>query len=1007
MDAPARKQTRGKSFLTRKATKKHEEPHAQNGHATRSASTDTQERDPEAARPTFKPFAISIIPDPLNELPTWYHREVETATASAAQFRVKYPLHNPSGPRWYRNHHLLPPTVDGRPPSVFSPSFPPMASAPERGQDPSGMAGPSRTPSGSPLPTPSSSQIRIQEPFHPRVRKVSQTTNQGVDLANGADPNSPDGNHHSPYDPPESPTSPGPTTPNYFNYRPRRSSMTHGNRHRTTAPSPLSQSTSAVHLHAIDPAQIQLPRKLSKRRKPFHDLFSGPGVDGDSLQAKDLRRQSAMAPSMTSLPSLQPSLQKSRRGSVLGRLVKRFSVLRKADKRTTQNGLGSEWQHQSSLETGRTQSPISPQAPMTRQRTSSHISKSPEPPKRVPPPSIEAVPDARAPGTEGRRSSESLSVLEMPTSGRLTVANPDDPSSSGEHTPVQAAASLPEPGTPTTPPPGPASEKDLPLPDIPRTESPLPISPQIKRYTLTDPPVQAPSPPSSPPLPDLPPPTPAQALQSLTEVSEPDSSPSPSTVVLPASPRLNGHERHSVAATSQASTVGPLPLASPEEIALARASMFVNPPTPYAAPAHLVMPPSVVEVQEPARSSSKRADRSPTKAGVDRSPTKSKDTSRSKSIRETETFKLVRSASGTMQQAEVIMGMGEQWELVGASSESPKKSSKSKDKEREREKDKERAKEKAKSSDHDREHAAQREDSRRHRDRSSSEDGESRHKRHPSVSGRDKPPSVNTVRSTQTPVSSRRSVKKPSEHEESRSVKATSAIPVIAVSPVQAHEQHHREHHLSTTPSAPRPTSELHSAADWSSVRAKDAWEMERLWKARSMAYGPDGIPIVSTPATIGSDSRPSTFISTELQRVTSIPSVAAVAEMQKPSSAPPIAQSYGSSHTYMVVQTPYQVAQGHPPYSPYTSPPPQNLAMSPAQQFYRHAPYSSPEPLSHNPLPNPPRLSAYQPSPVSMTLANPLPDPPRLSSYTPAPLPASLANGNGSPTGWSHSNTH
>lgn len=51
--------------------------------------------------------------------------------------------------------------------------------------------------------------------------------------------------------------------------------MTNGIRHKTVTPSPLSQSTSAVHLHAIDPAQIQLPRKLSKRRKPFTGIFGG------------------------------------------------------------------------------------------------------------------------------------------------------------------------------------------------------------------------------------------------------------------------------------------------------------------------------------------------------------------------------------------------------------------------------------------------------------------------------------------------------------------------------------------------------------------------------------------------------------------------------------------------------------------------------------------------------------------------------------------------------------
>lgn len=201
MEVAGRKQARSKSFLTRRASKKQEEVnHAQQQKAVygvRSASLDNQEKE-DGIRPMFNPYAISIIPDPLNELPSWYHREVETATASAAQFRVKYPLHNPAGPRWYRNFHLLPPTHDGRPPSVFSPSFPPMSSAPERAQDPSRMAGPSRTPSGSPLPTPSSSQIRIQEPLKPRTRKISTNTQDNVDISNSADAWKPYDQTHDP-----------------------------------------------------------------------------------------------------------------------------------------------------------------------------------------------------------------------------------------------------------------------------------------------------------------------------------------------------------------------------------------------------------------------------------------------------------------------------------------------------------------------------------------------------------------------------------------------------------------------------------------------------------------------------------------------------------------------------------------------------------------------------------------------------------------------------------------
>ena len=286
--AAAVQKPRSKSFLMRRASKKTNDPHAKQNasHPGRSASLDTQDYDQDSTRPVFNAFSASIIPDPLNELPTWYHREVEAATAHAAQFRIKYPLHNPVGPRWYRNHHLRPPRNDGRPPSVFSPSFPPMASAPERGQDPSRMAGPSRTPSGSPLPTPSSSQIRIQEPIKPRSRDAS--------LDGGSSPDGVDNWSRYPHSPePEvrapcadsrlsltrsqSPTSPIPPSPNHFAHRPRRASMTHGPRHKTMTPSPLSQSTSAVHLSVVDPHQIQLPRKLSKRRKPFAGLFSGDG----------------------------------------------------------------------------------------------------------------------------------------------------------------------------------------------------------------------------------------------------------------------------------------------------------------------------------------------------------------------------------------------------------------------------------------------------------------------------------------------------------------------------------------------------------------------------------------------------------------------------------------------------------------------------------------------------------------------------------------------------------
>ncbi|KAJ7231866.1 hypothetical protein B0H12DRAFT_206109 [Mycena haematopus] len=126
----------------------------------------------------------SIVPDRLPELPAWYKEN--------SNHSVRYPIHNPFGPRWYKNHHLVPPanTRPSRPPSVFSPSFPPMAS--------SGESVPtlSRSASNSPLPTPSSSQTDMQ----PRSRKTSQTARDNVDLLDGSDPWGAPWHHESPYD---------------------------------------------------------------------------------------------------------------------------------------------------------------------------------------------------------------------------------------------------------------------------------------------------------------------------------------------------------------------------------------------------------------------------------------------------------------------------------------------------------------------------------------------------------------------------------------------------------------------------------------------------------------------------------------------------------------------------------------------------------------------------------------------------------------------------------------
>jgi len=140
----------------------------------------------------------------MKELPSWYHKDVWASVPLPAS-RMKYKLHNPIGPRWYKNHHLIPLSQTrpaARPPTVFSTSFPPItaSTSQERLEDPTILPG-SRTPSNSPLPTPASSQTRVVDPNgKPRSRKTSETAHDTVDLMDVTDPWGTNWHHSSPYD---------------------------------------------------------------------------------------------------------------------------------------------------------------------------------------------------------------------------------------------------------------------------------------------------------------------------------------------------------------------------------------------------------------------------------------------------------------------------------------------------------------------------------------------------------------------------------------------------------------------------------------------------------------------------------------------------------------------------------------------------------------------------------------------------------------------------------------
>lgn len=340
---------------------------------------------------TVPPMLLrTIVPDPLNELPAWYKKDELVPPANPLSFKYRYPIHNPIGPRYYRNHHLLPPKGAVRPASFFSPSFPPMASFHTRSQDSQRL---SRTPSGSPLPTPTSSQAEIGK----RSRKTSQTTPDNVDMLDVTDPWGKNWHHTSPYDLNISTNSVAPENQEVPRARLTSSATTRAPRsNKAVAPSPLSQSTSAVHLQVQDDS-VRMTRKLSKRRTPvFGNLFAAPRDPKSrrgSLPAKPMDTNAPVRVALHDPPFSQqgkrsstmpisasavdlPSSGKERRSSILGRLVKKFSLMRKS----TDHPTTSDWHHVEARDT-QTQSTID----------------GPATPKRVPPPQPPAEPDQLRP----------------------------------------------------------------------------------------------------------------------------------------------------------------------------------------------------------------------------------------------------------------------------------------------------------------------------------------------------------------------------------------------------------------------------------------------------------------------------------------------------------------------------------------------------------------------------------------------------------------------------------
>ncbi|KAG6862174.1 hypothetical protein C0995_004256 [Termitomyces sp. Mi166 len=669
-----------------------EEPVSTNHHDTDS---------PDWVLPMNSPR--SVIPD-SRDLPASHNKDVWKSVPIPSH-RVRYFIHNPVGPRWYKNHHLIPPsetTPAARPPSFFSTSFPPIAASAsqDRLEDPTRIAGPSRTPSNSPLPTPNSSQTRVED--RPRTRKLSETAHDAVDLWDVTDPWGTNWHHHSPYDIGLVNGAISADVHDVLQTRSRRSSMDQS-RGRTVAPSPLSQSTSAVNLQ-VKP-EIHVPRKLSKRRAATlasantgsqdtgRHAMSLPTTPLDTRPSStDLPKRMSVAalPFGSSISTQNISPKKGKRGGVLGRLMRKFSLLTKPlsdPNRAT--GRDSDWQQINSF------NPVPDTALRNSFAPSSQIS--PEKPvseagKRVPPPPPPVEDPMKVDDATKDVDSSSVVSFEAPFSiGRLTIANPDSPGS-GDTTPAQVAVPLPpnkeplenasrhEPAsylTSSTPqidpnPPVPP-EKTPPLPTPPAklddevVSEALPASPVTTRQSspnflsqgleslqrlpsilnhessvsvqgseLPDPAIKTDQSTFAHPV----------ASQNTSQpVDQPPSQ--PSQTLQPASSTPKNAIPASVASTVPFPTSNPAERLQPfyefDNSPLSAASVLANPPTPYRDTDKAML---ATPNQPPPPLPPKISTELPT--------------------RQTETFRLVRSPSANVLSNEKIVAGGEHWQVIGA-----------------------------------------------------------------------------------------------------------------------------------------------------------------------------------------------------------------------------------------------------------------------------------------------------------------------------------------------------
>lgn len=799
-----------------------------------------------------------------------------------------------------------------------------------------------------------------------------------------------------------------PKPPNQQNGMPprtRRASFSTGiGRHKTVTPSPLSQSTSAVHLQSqhtstLDPSTIGVPRRLSKRRKPFQSLF-GDGTQSQPPSAttptsddhRTLKKQSSKRsstggsrpplttyrPLVRSQTTQGPTDKKEKRGSILGRIVRKFSIVRKSDSVISTNRTSFQperrSQSQSAEPADKNSSRSSVSSPEKNRQSKATITSptttEPETPADSP------VPRTSVHAAE-TRSSMSVDIEASMTLGKLTIANPDAPSAAttpakteeplpandvdtlSQHTlrPTAETPKSPRPRPPSEPPKEPTptpsqresqfrnSVSQIPAQSDPELEvdddAPPPVpskSPFFTRLHLASIPAE-----SVLSLPGVIPTIPTEGTPSITDSPLDERfdphllpmSPNPPATHLrqrsPSPPILNP----ALTQVPQHPYAQELPDSSP----LARASLYVNPGTPYVTSSTFIAQPRTTEMvkAQPAEPSSQRQ--------------KGSTTSKS---RETETFRLVRSPSGPDPEGQqTFLADGAHWEVentdqrkkdVNGSSRSSKYKASSREANGEerhynrRESTRESADERSQRKEtpeerhyrresrrlegtRERERDREREDRKSRREKSSRDSYSRQEGKEKQRSSQVTPTSSSSGAPTRTSISE---VYRRSDYTTRRST-------------ASSQQSFPREYDYERKGSvSSRPTSEVPPTQMLNDLRAKEVWEMDRIWKGRSLSINQEGSNIIASPMSTSGD----------LDRHE---------DLHNPSS------THGSSRTYFVVQTPVHgqnpSGQQNGVAFPSTSPPKTNGSnhRGPPPELLRPAQYQfSPLPQSLRALDDP-----------------------------------------------------